>query len=77
MGSAFRVLARDRAEVVLYFGAAAGPSMVSGIIDRVGRDFLELAAVAPGEARRASNVRAVYAVPFAAVAAVASARNER
>ncbi|WP_237740683.1 hypothetical protein [Crystallibacter crystallopoietes] len=76
LGSAFRALARDRAEVVLYFAAGSVPTMVTGIIDRVGRDFLELAAVPSGEARRASNVQAVYAVPFAAVAAVASVRSD-
>jgi hypothetical protein len=47
---------------------------VSGTIDRVGKDFLEIAAVPFGEARRPANVRGVYAVPFAAVSALASAR---
>jgi hypothetical protein len=47
---------------------------ISGTIDRVGKDFLELAAVPSGEARRAGNVRGIYAVPFTSVAAVASVR---
>jgi hypothetical protein len=76
LGSALRALARDRAEVVLYFAAGPASSVTSGFIDRVGSDFLELASVPSGEARRPSSVRAVYAVPFTAVAALASARND-
>lgn len=75
LGSAFRALARDRAEVVLYFAAGPASPVATGFIDRVGNDFLELASVPSGEARRASSVRAVHAVPFTAIAALASARN--
>jgi hypothetical protein len=76
LGSALRALARDRAEVVLYFAGGPASSVATGFIDRVGNDFLELASVPSGEARRASNVRSVLAVPFTAVAALASARND-
>jgi hypothetical protein len=76
LGSALRALARDREGVALYLtpGPEGGFRTITGTIDRVGRDFLELAAVPWGEARRAENVRGVYAVPFSAVAALASAR---
>lgn len=65
--SALRGLARDRAEVRLHH--SAGPP-VTGTIDRVGDDHLDLAVHAPGEPRRASAVTAVRTVPLAAVRAV-------
>lgn len=76
LGSALRALARDREEVMAYLacGPDGGIQTISGTIDRVGKDYLELAAVPWGEARRAVNVRGVHAVPFGAVAALASAR---
>ncbi|MFD1212683.1 hypothetical protein ACFQ36_11605 [Arthrobacter sp. GCM10027362] len=76
LASALRALARDREEVLLYLspGRDGGFRTIAGTVDRVGKDFLEIAAVPLGEARRAGNVRGVYAVPFNAVAAVASAR---
>lgn len=74
MGSALRALARDRADVVLHLASGSTGRTVNGMIDRVGSDFLELAAVPSGEARRAGNVRTVYAVPFTAIGALASSR---
>ena len=74
MGSALRALARDRADVVLHLASGSASRTVNGMIDRVGSDFFELAAVPSGEARRASNVRTVYAVPFTAIGALASVR---
>ncbi|NKX49885.1 hypothetical protein HER39_04710, partial [Arthrobacter deserti] len=46
LGSALRALARDREEVMLYLstGSDGGFHTVAGTIDRVGRDFLEVAA---------------------------------
>ncbi|TDK23567.1 hypothetical protein E2F48_16410 [Arthrobacter crusticola] len=70
LASAYRALARDRVHVSVYAGSPATVS--EGTLDRVGADFLEVALVPPGEYRRAANVRAVVALPFAAVAAVAS-----
>jgi hypothetical protein len=43
---------------------------VTGTIDRVGRDFLDLAEHAVDDARRAESVRSVRTVPFGAVVAV-------
>jgi hypothetical protein len=41
-----------------------------GTIDRIGADFVEIAAHAAGELRRRSEVRDVLVVPLGAVAAV-------
>lgn len=62
-----RRLARDRAPVrlLLVDGTALGAT-----VDRVGADFIEVAVVPTGEARRAAAVRDVLAVPLRAVAAV-------
>ncbi|WP_299165973.1 hypothetical protein [uncultured Arthrobacter sp.] len=70
LGSALRTLARDRAAVTVHIVESA--TRIEGIIDRVGKDFLEIAAVLPGEARRTTSVSAVYAVPFSGLAAVSS-----
>ena len=65
--------ARDRP------GPAAGPgagsstrSVVSGTVDRVGADFLEVTEHGAGEPRRRAEVTAVRTVPFAALALVRS-----
>ena len=62
-----RGLARDRAVVRLEL---TDRTSVSGTIDRVGRDFLDLAEHAVDDARRTDAVVAVRTVPFAAVIAV-------
>ena len=69
LGSALRAIARDRLQVTI--GLVDG-SALTGTVDRVGADFLELAEHAAGEPRRRSEVSGVRAVPFAAVATVRS-----
>ncbi|WP_331712766.1 hypothetical protein [Arthrobacter sp. U41] len=75
LASALRGLARDRASLgVLISGGSAGESTLHGVIDRVGRDYLDLAVTGEGEERRAANVRQLATIPFAALAGIKSAR---
>lgn len=75
LASALRALARDRVGLgVLFSRGSAGESTLHGVIDRVGRDHLDLAVTADGEDRRESNVRELATIPFAALAGVRSAR---
>lgn len=74
--SALRGLARDRAPVsVTLYGSSGGPEAptgteITGTIDRVGADFIELAVHAAWEPRRAGSVRQVVLVPLSAVVVV-------
>jgi hypothetical protein len=70
LGSVLRALARDRTPVTIHGVYSA--TTLNGTIDRVGKDFCEVASVPAGEQRRRGNVTDVHAVPFAAVAAVSS-----
>jgi hypothetical protein len=70
LGRARRGLARDRSAVVVVLDDGA---LLSGTVDRVGADFVELARHEPDEPRRASAVREVQAVAIAAVAVVRAA----
>ncbi|HJV97819.1 MAG TPA: hypothetical protein VJ617_01795 [Arthrobacter sp.] len=73
LSNALRALARDRSELtVILRGADVRDSGVTGVIDRVGRDYFDLAAVRPGEARRALHVGQVSTIPFSALAAIRS-----
>lgn len=73
LSHALRGLARDRTEVSILFqsGGRSDPG-VAGVIDGVGRDYFDVAALRPGESRRASAVRHVSTVPFQALAAIRS-----
>jgi hypothetical protein len=73
LAHALRGLARDRAELAVTLRQVAETgSGLSGVIDRVGSDFLDLALVSPGESRRPSQVRQVATIPFAALGALRS-----
>jgi len=69
---ALRGLARDRSPVALVVAGGVGDPVglateLTGTIDRIGADFLEIALHAPWELRRAASVRAVVLVPLTAV----------
>jgi hypothetical protein len=73
LAHALRSLARDRAALTLILRhSPPDGSGLTGVIDRVGADFLDLALVAPGEVRRASQVRQVATVPFGSLGAIRS-----
>lgn len=65
--AALRGIARDRSTVRLHL---VDGSVVDAAIDRVGSDFVDVAALAAGEARRRSEVRDSELIPFPALAAV-------
>ena len=64
---ALRAITRDRSPISL---SLVDASQVSGTIDRVGSDFIEVAEHATDEARRAAAVQSVRAYPIVALAAV-------
>ncbi|MEP6695543.1 MAG: hypothetical protein ABJA34_01555 [Pseudonocardiales bacterium] len=66
---ALRRLVRDRAEVVV---STVDGGAVTGTLDRVGADFVEIAEHTAGEPRRAGAVRQVRAMPITAVSCVRS-----
>ena len=67
LGSVLRGIARDRSGLRLWL---TDGHTLTGTVDRVGRDFLELAVHAVGEARRRDAVREVQVIAFAALVAV-------
>jgi hypothetical protein len=68
---ALRGIARDRSVVRLLLAVHdAVDGAVDGTIDRVGADFVELAAHPAGEARRHRDVREVELVPMSALVGV-------
>ena len=72
LASALRGLARERQSVEVHVAAGAAGRVLSGVIDRVGKDFLEIA-VTGGDARRATAVTAVATVAFRSLLGVRSA----
>ncbi|MHA7272056.1 MULTISPECIES: hypothetical protein [unclassified Arthrobacter] len=70
LGSVYRAFARDRTLLTLQL--AIGGVRLDGTIDRVGKDFLELATVPLGEQRRKGSVAGVVLIPFSNVEAVLS-----
>lgn len=76
LASALRALARDRSGLeVLVLRGSGGESTLHGVIDRVGRDHLDLAVTADGEERREANVRQMATIPFSALAGLKSLRS--
>lgn len=69
LASALRGIARDRAPVSLWL---VDGSLLTGTLDRVGADFVELSAHGAGEPRRRQEVAEVRTVPFGALALVRS-----
>jgi hypothetical protein len=67
LGSALRAVSRDRAVVDV---VDVDGGVVTGTIDNVGQDYLEVAEHSADLPRRAENVLAVRAIPFAGVAMV-------
>ena len=72
LAHSLRGLARDRAELSVTVGGGTGVGRLAGVIDRVGRDYIDLASVTPGEARRSRSVTEVSAIPFTALAMIRS-----
>jgi hypothetical protein len=74
LASSLRALSRDRASLTVLVARGPAESVLHGVIDRVGHDFLDLALTQAGEDRRAANVRQAATIPFAALAGLRSSR---
>ncbi|MEW1806147.1 hypothetical protein [Pseudarthrobacter sp. NPDC080039] len=72
LAHSLRCLARDRAEISVTTAGSGGPVRLAGVIDRVGKDYIDLASVIPGEDRRRNSVSQVSAIPFAALVMIRS-----
>lgn len=72
LGSALRGLARNRAPVTIFVAHDGADAGLYGVIDTVGRDFLDLAVRREGEERTPGNARQVVAIPFGALAGIRS-----
>lgn len=75
LAHALRGLARDRAELSVTVGHSGRAVRLVGVIDRVGKDHLDLATYAAGEVRRSHQVNQVSVIPFAGLAAIRSRRS--
>lgn len=67
LGHALRGIARDRAETTVLLTTGA---RLTGTIDRVGADFVDLAEHPVGEPRRAAAVQSLRTLPFASMASL-------
>ena len=67
LGHALRGIARDRAETTVLLTTG---TRLTGTIDRVGADFVDLAEHPAGEARRASAVQSLRTLPFSSLASL-------
>jgi hypothetical protein len=65
IGHVLRGVARDRS---VLRACLTDAGVIDGTLDRVGLDFVEIAAHAPGELRRRSEVREVLLVPISSLA---------
>ena len=70
LGSALRGLSRDRVQVTLW--TVSPSSHHTGMIHRVGADFIDVGAAGPDRDRRPAQGREVLTVPFASIDAVDS-----
>lgn len=75
LSHALRSMARDRADLSVLVGGSSGSVRLAGVIDRVGKDHLDLAVLPPGEARRSHKVSQVATIPFSALGAISSLRS--
>lgn len=73
LASALRGLARNRSHVTILVSRGRAEAGLHGVIDTVGRDFLDLAVTLEGGDLRPANVRQVVAIPFGALAGIRSA----
>ncbi|NUT70018.1 hypothetical protein [Pseudarthrobacter sp. C4D7] len=74
LAHSLRALSRDRKEIAVTLSGHTGTARLDGVIDRVGRDYIDLASVVPGEARRAHSVGQVSAIPFSALSVIRALR---
>lgn len=72
LGSALRGLARNRAPVAIFFSHDRAEAPVHGVIETVGRDFLDLAVAPAGGDRRPAGDRQAVSIPFRALAGIRS-----
>ena len=73
LASALRGLAGGRARVTILASNGPAAAGLHGVIDTVGRDFLDLAVTCEGAERRPPSVRQVLTIPFGALAGIRSA----
>ncbi|MFF2245195.1 hypothetical protein ACFVTM_13555 [Arthrobacter sp. NPDC058130] len=73
LGNALRGLARNRARVTIFVARGRAEATLHGVIETVGRDFLDLAVPRDSQGRGPANARQVVSIPFGALAGIRSA----